>query len=303
MRRMQVQNRTEHAVAASRSPIARKRTTSPDLQSAVTSNSFQKIQPSGVPAALNNSAAALAQSKRIESLQQSPQLLVQREKIEALQLKVSNSILQQQTDPAQRAAQEEELMQGKFQAAQRVEQEELMQGRFETLQRVEEEELMQGKFETAQRVEQEELMQGKFETTQRAEQEELMQGKFDTAQLEEEPAAPNKTGLPDNLKSGIESLSGISMDAVRVHYNSEKPAQLNALAYAQGTSIHVASGQEKHLPHEAWHVVQQAQGRVRPTAEVSGAQINDDKSLESEADTMGAKAMQFKPAKSRSAGK
>ena len=65
----------------------------------------------------------------------------------------------------------------------------------------------------------------------------------------------NNTGLPDNLKSGIENLSGHSMDDVKVHYNSNKPAQLQAHAYAQGTDIHIASGQEKHLPHEAWHVV------------------------------------------------
>src|SRR4051812_16037693 len=45
----------------------------------------------------------------------------------------------------------------------------------------------------------------------------------------------NGTGLPDNLKAGVEALSGYSMDDVRVHYNSDKPAQLNALAYAQGT--------------------------------------------------------------------
>ena len=38
----------------------------------------------------------------------------------------------------------------------------------------------------------------------------------------------NKTGLPDNLKTGIESLSGLSMDDVKVHYNSAKPAQLQA---------------------------------------------------------------------------
>jgi hypothetical protein len=50
----------------------------------------------------------------------------------------------------------------------------------------------------------------------------------------------------------------MSMDHVKVHYNSSQPAQLNALAYAQGSDIHVAPGQEQHLPHEAWHVVQQA---------------------------------------------
>ncbi|MDO5968971.1 DUF4157 domain-containing protein [Flavivirga aquimarina] len=102
----------------------------------------------------------------------------------------------------------------------------------------------------------------------------------------------NNTGLPDNLKSGIESLSGIDMSDTRVHYNSPKPAQLQAHAYAQGTDIHIASGQEKHLPHEAWHVVQQKQGRVKPTMQMKGEiNINDDTGLEKEADVTGAKAL------------
>ncbi len=112
------------------------------------------------------------------------------------------------------------------------------------------------------------------------------------AQMVAEPRR-NNTGLPDNLKTGIESLSGISMDGVKVHYNSSQPAQLNALAYAQGTDIHVAPGQEQHLPHEAWHVVQQAQGRVKPTMQMKqGVAVNDDPGLEHEADVMGAKALQ-----------
>lgn len=105
----------------------------------------------------------------------------------------------------------------------------------------------------------------------------------------------NNTGLPDNLKSGIEKLSGHSMDDVKVHYNSNKPAQLNAHAYAQGNKIHVGPGQEKHLGHEAWHVVQQKQGRVQPTKQLKGkVNINDDEGLEKEADIMGAKATQMK---------
>jgi hypothetical protein len=72
----------------------------------------------------------------------------------------------------------------------------------------------------------------------------------------------NKTGLPDTLKVGIEHLSGMTLDHVQVHYNSDKPAQFQAFAYTRSMEIHVAPGQERHLPHEAWHVVQQAQGRV-----------------------------------------
>lgn len=113
----------------------------------------------------------------------------------------------------------------------------------------------------------------------------------------EQPIAPNKpnnTGLPDDLKTGIENLSGYSMDNVKVHYNSDKPAQLGAHAYAQGTDIYLASGQEKHLPHEAWHVVQQMQGRVKSTIQMEGnVNINDDGGLEKEADVMGDKIRSF----------
>jgi hypothetical protein len=101
---------------------------------------------------------------------------------------------------------------------------------------------------------------------------------------------PNATGLPDRLKAGVESLSGLALDDVRVHYNSSKPAAVQAHAYAQGSDIHVAPGQEKHLPHEAWHVVQQKQGRVKPTLQLKGVAINDDTGLEREADAMGARA-------------
>ncbi len=113
------------------------------------------------------------------------------------------------------------------------------------------------------------------------------------AQRAEAPR-PNNTGMPDNLKAGIESLSGFSMDDVRVHYNSSKPATVQALAYTQGTDIHVAPGQEKHLPHEAWHVAQQMAGRVSPTTNINGMPVNDNAGLEHEADVMGAKSMQMK---------
>ena len=106
-----------------------------------------------------------------------------------------------------------------------------------------------------------------------------------------EAPRPNNTGMPDNLKSGIESLSGFSMDDVRVHYNSSKPATVQALAYTQGTDIHVAPGQEKCLPHEAWHVAQQMAGRVSPTTNINGMPVNDNAALEHEADVMGEKAV------------
>jgi len=87
----------------------------------------------------------------------------------------------------------------------------------------------------------------------------------------------------------------MSLENVKVHYNSSRPTQLNALAYAQSGDIHLARGQERHLPHEAWHLVQQAQGRVKPTMQVNGGvPVNDDAVLEHEADVMGAKALQMR---------
>ncbi|WP_437765356.1 DUF4157 domain-containing protein [Sorangium sp. So ce764] len=105
-------------------------------------------------------------------------------------------------------------------------------------------------------------------------------------------STPNRTGLPDSLKTGIERLSGLPMNDVRVNYNSTAPAQLQALAYTQASEIHVAPGQERHVPHEAWHVVQQKRGRVRATAQLLGRRLNDEPALEREADTMGARAAQ-----------
>lgn len=121
----------------------------------------------------------------------------------------------------------------------------------------------------------------------------LMANKGDDSQLLPVQRKANRTGLSDTLKSGIEQLSGHSMDDVKVHYNSDKPAQMQAHAYAQGRDIHLGPGQEKHLPHEAWHVVQQAQGRVRPTMQMAGVgvSVNGDNQLEQEADAMGERAL------------
>ena len=132
----------------------------------------------------------------------------------------------------------------------------------------------------------------------------LMANRGDDSQLLPVQKKANRTGLPDSLKSGIEQLSGYSMDDVKVHYNSGKPAQMQAHAYAQGRDIHLGPGQEKHLPHEAWHVVQQAQGRVRPTMQMKrGVLINDDVGLEREADMMGGVAKTGLSKWGRSGGK
>ena len=122
-----------------------------------------------------------------------------------------------------------------------------------------------------------------------AEEEEL-QMKPASAQPSARAGVGASTGLPAPLRTGIESLSGVDTSDVRVHRNSPRPAGVGALAFAQGSEIHLARGQEHHLPHEAWHVVQQRQGRVRPTLDLGGVAINDDVGLEREADRMGSLA-------------
>ena len=99
----------------------------------------------------------------------------------------------------------------------------------------------------------------------------------------------NHTGIPTQLKNRIEQDTGLSLHDVRVHYNSELPARLDALAYTRGNQIEIAPGQERHLPHELGHVVQQKLGVVRANAmHSSGVALNTDPRLEHQADEIGA---------------
>lgn len=101
--------------------------------------------------------------------------------------------------------------------------------------------------------------------------------------------------LPPGLRAGVEQMSGLSLADVRVHHGSDQAAQAAAHAVTSGTEIHLAPGQERHLAHEAWHVVQQSQGRVPPRTRVNGVPVNDDPHLEHEADVMGARASGASP--------
>ncbi len=106
----------------------------------------------------------------------------------------------------------------------------------------------------------------------------------------------NRTGMPDEVKTKMESSFASDFSDVRVHPDSARAPEAGALAYTQGTDIHFAPGQFKPdtsagqqlLGHELAHVVQQAAGRVEPTTEINGMPVNDDPSLEEEADRLGA---------------
>ncbi|WP_421846554.1 eCIS core domain-containing protein [Marinomonas sp.] len=99
--------------------------------------------------------------------------------------------------------------------------------------------------------------------------------------------------LPTRLRRGMEKLTGIRLNYVRVFYHSPKPAQVKAHAYAQGWNIYLASGQEHHLPHELGHIIQQAKGMVKPTTHVNGVPVNDDPALEQHATELGNAAVRL----------
>jgi hypothetical protein len=111
------------------------------------------------------------------------------------------------------------------------------------------------------------------------------------------PPAQGKSssgGMPTAISAGFEATTGHDLSDVNVYYHSSKPGEVGALAYAQGNDIHLGTGQEKNLPHEAAHIVQQREGRVQANTSVKGMGVNNDKSLESEADSMATKATQMK---------
>lgn len=175
-------------------------------------------------------------------------------------------------------------------------EEDLLQGKFVTQRDLaDEEDLLQGKFVVQRDVEDEDdLLQGKFVAQRDQEDEDdLLQGKFVVQRQTD-----NQTGMPDDVKQRMEDSFQTDFSSVRVHPDSSKAPEVGALAFTQGTDIHFAPGQFKPdtssgqqlLGHELTHVVQQAEGRVPVTGEIGGMALNDDASLEHEADVLGAKA-------------
>lgn len=103
-------------------------------------------------------------------------------------------------------------------------------------------------------------------------------------QSEERSAGKNNTGLSDSIKQKLEQKTGFSADDVRVYRNSSLPAKMGALAISQGSEIHLGPGNDRYLNHELGHWVQKKMGRVTATKMENGVPINDDPTLEQEAD-------------------
>jgi hypothetical protein len=104
--------------------------------------------------------------------------------------------------------------------------------------------------------------------------------------------------LPDSVREFFEPRFVGDFTRVRVHTNERAATTVNALdarAFTVGHDVAFAAGQyspgttqgRELLGHELTHVMQQQEGRVKPTFQTGGLPINDEIGLESEADRMG----------------
>ena len=111
-----------------------------------------------------------------------------------------------------------------------------------------------------------------------------------------------KTSIPKDVQSKMEGSFGTDFSGVNIHQNSEQATNIGALAHTQGDDVCFAPAQynpnsqkgQELLGHELTHVVQQRQGRGKPTKQGKGMSVNDSPSLEQEADVMGRRAAEGK---------
>lgn len=114
----------------------------------------------------------------------------------------------------------------------------------------------------------------------------MRQAVIQKAEEKQRRQQPNLTGIPTQMKLDFERRSGLSFDDVRVHYNSDKPRKIGALAYTQIPQVHIGPGQERHLRHELGHVVQQKTMNIVSNTSSVGYEINNDPKLEEHADSI-----------------
>lgn len=117
------------------------------------------------------------------------------------------------------------------------------------------------------------------------------------------PPKSTNTGtkkIPKTLQSNLETSLGQDFSNVTIHTNSSQAVQMNATAYTQNEQIHFAPGAfnpnatqgQDLIGHEFVHIAQQRAGVVQPTHTLQkGVAVNNNNSLESEADTLGKQAI------------
>lgn len=127
---------------------------------------------------------------------------------------------------------------------------------------------------------------------------------FDFNKIPVFPSSKPNADLPRNLQNKLEAAFGEDFSKVAIQKNSQEASKLNALAYTQGEKMHFAPGEyspnsekgKNLIGHEFTHIVQQRNKVVSPTHVLGkGGTLNEDKSLENEADSLGKKAILGEP--------
>ncbi len=104
--------------------------------------------------------------------------------------------------------------------------------------------------------------------------------------------------LPADVQGKMESTMGADFSDVKINTNSAKASEIGAHAFAQGNEVHFAQGKfdpdsktgQSLIGHELAHVKQQRDGRVKADTMLGETPVNTSNALESEADSLGAKA-------------
>lgn len=102
--------------------------------------------------------------------------------------------------------------------------------------------------------------------------------------------------IADEVRIPMEAAFGTDFSQVRIHEGAQAESA-GALAYTQGNDIYFSPGEYEQnsqkgkelLGHELAHVIQQKKG-ILATGNINGLSVNEDDSLEKEADEMGAQS-------------
>ncbi len=105
-------------------------------------------------------------------------------------------------------------------------------------------------------------------------------------------SAPAGAGepLPSHIRAHHEAASGVSLHDAQVFRNSPLPERWSAEALTFRNRVFLGPGKERHLAHEAWHVVQQKRNAVHAEFRIGETGVNTSARFENEADRMGARA-------------
>lgn len=118
----------------------------------------------------------------------------------------------------------------------------------------------------------------------------------ETAQLN---ASDSINGITVSENHAVKELSGGKVDlhesGAKVENTTSGDSRLQSVgARSMAVQGQAIVGDSRDRGHEIWHLAQQEMGEVKPTTEVNGTPVNDEKHLEDAADANGAKIMQAK---------